>query len=424
MGVLDSVLVVGASLAGHATARALRAEGFDGRLTLVGGEPERPYDRPPLSKGFLAGTMTEADLALEPAGEDLQAEWLLGRRAVALDPAARRVTLADGRQLTADAVVLATGSGARRLPQAHPQRGRPPRTPADVPPRGGRPPRTPADEPLAGVHTVRDLADARALRAELVPGVRVVVVGAGFIGAEVASTLHGLGLDVTVVEAAAAPLGRQVRVGLGRVVAALHARHGVRLECGVPVAGLTGTERVTGVELVDGTVLPADVVVVGIGSHANTDWLVGSGLDAAGGVACSTTGATAAPGIWAVGDCAAWYDPARGTEHRLEHWTDALERPATLVKALLGRPTGPLRAPYFWSEQYGVMIQFAGRHLGGEEITIEAGSIDEGNVLASYRHDGVVVGVLGMNQPKLFTRLRKGLTPTPTSAAAEPQPVS
>jgi NADPH-dependent 2,4-dienoyl-CoA reductase/sulfur reductase-like enzyme len=241
--------------------------------------------------------------------------------------------------------------------------------------------------------------------------------------------VHGLGLDVTVVEAAPAPLAGPIGVELGLAVAALHERHGVRLECGVPVADLTGAGRVTGVALADGTVLPADVVVVGIGSHAATDWLLGCGLDVRGGVACSTTGATAAPGIWAVGDCAAWYDPVRGTEHRLEHWTDALERPATLVKAMLGRPTTPLRAPYFWSEQYGVMIQFAGRHLGGEQITIEAGSAEEGNLLATYRRPGPdgtaeVVGVLGMNQPKLFTRARRGLAPTPTSVPAEPQPVA
>lgn len=403
MVAFESVLVVGASLAGHATARALRAEGFDGRITLVGAEPERPYDRPPLSKGFLAGTATESELALESPAEDLQAEWVLGTPATELDVAARAVTLADGRRLSADAVVLATGSGARHLPHA-----------------------------LAGVHTLRNLADARALKAELVPGVRVVVVGAGFIGAEVASTVHGLGLDVTVVEAAAAPLAGPLGVELGLAVAALHERHGVRLECGVPVADLTGSGRVTGVALADGTVLPADVVVVGIGSHAATDWLTSSGLDVLGGVACSTTGATAAPGIWAVGDCAAWFDPARGTEHRLEHWTDALERPATMVKAMLGLPTTPLRAPYFWSEQYGVMIQFAGRHLGGEVVTIEAGSAEAGNLLATFRRPGPpgadgageVVGVLGMNQPKLFTRVRRGLAPTPTSVPAEPQPVA
>lgn len=396
MGVLDSVLIVGASLAGHATARALRAEGFAGRITLVGAEAERPYDRPPLSKGFLAGTTSEADLALEPGGEDLQAEWVLGTAASALDVGARTVTLADGRRLSADAVVLATGSGARHLPHA-----------------------------LTGVHTLRNLADARALKAELVPGVRVVVVGAGFIGAEVASTVHGLGLDVTVVEAASAPLAGPLGVELGLAVASLHERHGVSLECGVPVADLVGSGRVSGVALTDGTVLPADVVVVGIGSHAAVDWLTGCGLDVAGGIACSTTGATPAPGIWAVGDCAAWYDPVRGTEHRLEHWTDALERPTTLAKAMLGRPTSPLRAPYFWSEQYGVMIQFAGRHLGGEVVTIEAGSVEDGNLLATFRRTGPegtseVVGVLGMNQPKLFTRLRRSLAPTPTVLEREP----
>jgi len=400
MALLESVLVVGASLAGHATARALRSQGFDGRITLVGEERERPYDRPPLSKGFLAGRVEAADLALEAAGEDLQVEWLLGHAATALDVADTAVTLDDGRRLVADAVVLATGSRARRLP-------------------GGT-----AAHDLAGVHTVRNLADARALRAELLPGVRVVVVGAGFIGAEVASTVHGLGLEVTVVEAAPAPLSGPLGVELGLAVATLHARHGVHLECGVPVAGLLGRDRVTGVELVDGTVLPADVVVVGIGSMAATDWLASSGLDVVGGVACSSTGAVA-PGVWAVGDCAAWYDPVRGLPHRLEHWTDALERPVAMVRAMLGQSAGTARAPYFWSEQYGVMIQFAGRHLGGEQITIEAGSPATSDVFATYRRDGELVAVLGMNQPKLFTRARRSLPGTPLDRpSAVPQPVS
>lgn len=396
----ESVLVVGASLAGHATARALRSQGFDGRITLVGDEPERPYDRPPLSKAFLAGRLDVADIALESAGEDLGVEWVLGHAATGLDVAERRITLDDGHQLSAAAVVLATGSRARGL-------------------RGGT-----AGHPLAGVHTVRNLADARALRAELLPGVRVVVVGAGFIGAEVASTVHGLGLDVTVVEAAPAPLSGPLGVELGLVVAALHAAHGVHLECGVPVAGLLGTERVTGVELIDGTVLPADVVVVGIGSLPAVDWLQSSGLDLTGGVVCSSTGA-AAPGIWAVGDCAAWYDPVRGHPHRLEHWTDALERPVAMVRAMLGQPAGTARAPYFWSEQYGVMIQFAGRHLGGEQVAIEAGSAETADVFATYRRDGELVAVLGMNQPKLFTRARRSLPGTPLDLpSAVPQPVS
>jgi NADPH-dependent 2,4-dienoyl-CoA reductase/sulfur reductase-like enzyme len=402
---------VGASLAGHATARALRASGFAGPVTLVGEEPERPYDRPPLSKAFLAGRLEAADLALEASGEDLVAEWLLGVPAQALDVATRTVTLADGRRLSADAVVLATGSRARRLPQNS------------------------GSAPLAGVHVVRTLADARALREELVPGVRVVVVGAGFIGAEVASTAQSMGLAVTVVEAAPAPLAGPLGVELGLAVAALHERHGVHLECGVPVARLTGEGRVSGVELVDGTVLPADVVVVGIGSVPAVDWLVGSGLDVSAGVVCSSTGA-AAPGVWAVGDCSAWYDPVRGHAQRLEHWTDALERPVAMVKAMLGQPAGTLRAPYFWSEQYGVMIQFAGRHLGGEQVRIEAGSAATGDILATYRRPGAqgqdeVVAVLGMDQPRLFTRARRGLAATPVDPAvlpaltpAVPQPVA
>ena len=387
MSLPESVLVVGASLAGYSTARALRAHGFEGRITLVGAEDERPYDRPPLSKGFLAGRTPAAELELAPAGEDLGAEWHLGVTATGLDVGRRAVRLADGRELRADAVVLATGGRARRLPGP--------------------------GAAMAGVHTLRTVADARALQAELVPGARVVVVGAGFVGAEIASTARELGLAVTVVEAAPAPLAAPLGVELGLVVAALHERHGVRLECGVPVAELTGGDRVTGVALLDGTVLPADVVVVGIGSAPAVDWLAGSGLDLSGGVCCSAVG-QAAPGIWAVGDCSAWYDPSRGAPHHTEHWTDAFERPAVVARAMLGQPPGALRAPYFWSEQYGVMIQFAGQHTGGEHVVIEAGGVETGDVLATYRRprpDGSeqVVAVLGMNQPRLFTRVRRTL---------------
>jgi NADPH-dependent 2,4-dienoyl-CoA reductase/sulfur reductase-like enzyme len=193
----------------------------------------------------------------------------------------------------------------------------------------------------------------------------------------------------------------------------------VRLHCGIPVADLTGTAgRVTGVRLVDGTVLAADVVVVGVGAAPTVDWLTGSGLDLSVGVTCSASGATAIPGVWAVGDCAGWYDAIRGTEHRIEHWTDARDRPAVLVAAMLGHPPRRLRAPYFWSEQYDMKIQFAGWHLGGEEITIETGSAETGDLLALYRRNGVVTGVLGMNQPRLFNRYRKQL-PSPSPEPAE-----
>ncbi len=387
------MVIVGAGLAGHSTAKALRRQGFDGRVTLIGEEPHRPYDRPPLSKEFLAGTMSVADLTLEADGEDLEAEWLLGNPAVALDIAGRVVRLADGSAVHGDAVVIAAGSRARRLPAAPP-----------------------------GVHTVRTIADAVALRAELQPGARLAVIGAGFIGAEIASTASALGLQVTVLEAAPTPLAGPLGIEMGLVVAGLHERHGVRLRCGTPVAELTGTERVTGIRLADGEEIHADIVVAGIGAAAAVDWLTGSGIDLANGLVCDAVGATSAPGIYGVGDCSAWFDEVRGTHHRVEHWTDSRDRPAVMVAAMLGAaPAGGVtRAPYFWSDQYGVKIQFAGRRSGDEVVNIEAGSVEGADLLAVYRRGDQPVAVLGMNQPKLFTRWRKGLGSAALTTSAAP----
>ena len=391
MGQPRSVTIVGAGLAGHAAARALRAQEFPGAITMIGDEDEAPYDRPPLSKEFLAGAVTESDLALAGADEDLDLTWRLGTRAVGLDVAARTVRLADGSTVGADAVLVATGSRARTLPAA-----------------------------LAGVHTLRTLADARALRAELRPGRALVVIGAGFIGAEIAATAHGLGLEVTVVEAAATPLAGPLGPEMGAAVAALHRRHGVPLECGVPVLGLVGTDRVTGVRLADDRILPADLVVVGIGAEPAVDWLADSGLEVAGGLVCSAVG-RAAPGIYGVGDCSAWHDPVRGHPLRVEHWTDSRDRAAIAVTALLGGPARPpARAPYFWSDQYGVRIQFAGRRYGDEHVDIEAGGLDRDDLLAVYRRDGRPTAVLALNQPQQFMRLRKALVAVP----AEPAGVS
>ena len=395
MTALDSVLVVGASLAGHATARALRQQGFDGRLTLVGAEPERPYDRPPLSKEFLAGSLGEEHLHLEPPGESLDAEWLLGVRAEALDAHTRTVTLSDGSARSASAIVIATGSTARSLPTE-----------------------------LAGVHTLRTLPDARALQADLVPGARLVVVGAGFVGAEVAATAHSLGLDVTVVEAAPAPLSRQLGVEMGGAVAGLHAAHGVPLLCDAAVTGLVGHQRVEAVALADGRLLPADVVLVGIGASPAVEWLRTSGIDLSHGVVCDTRGAAGAPGIWAVGDCSAWYDPVLRRPNRIEHWTESRERPAHAVRALLGGHPGhssvadrtPLRAPYFWSDQYGVRIQFAGQREESDRLVIEDGSPDDADVLATWHRDGAMTAVLGLNQTRAFARLRKSLGRLPVAA--------
>lgn len=378
--------MVGASLAGLSAARSLRKQGYDGRLVVIGDEPHRPYDRPPLSKEFLAGAIGEADLALETDGEDLQAEWLLGMRAAGFDPGDRAVKLADGRSVRADGVVIATGATARMLP-------------------GG--------DGLAGVHTLRTLDDARALRADLAAGGRLVVIGGGFIGAEVASTAYGLGLDVTVVEAAPTPLAGPLGELMGAVVSTLHADHGVRLLCGVGVKGLSGTARVEAVLLEDGRRLPADTVVVGVGARPCVEWLDGCGVVLDNGVKCGADGRTSVSGLVAVGDCASWYDPVAGVHRRVEHWTGARERPDAAVAALLsgGAATpGVPKPPYFWSDQYGVRIQFAGHSAGADSVTVEEGLPDDRSFLAVYRRSGHPVAVLGMNQPRLFTRWRKQLS--------------
>ena len=382
---MRTVAVVGASLAGLSAARSLRKQGYDGRLVVIGDELHRPYDRPPLSKEFLAGTLGEADLALESDDEDLGVEWLLGARATGLDRADRAVRLADGREVRADGIVVATGAAARTLP---------------------------GSEGLAGVHVLRTLDDARALRDELARGGRLVVIGGGFIGAEVASTAYALGLDVTVIEAAPTPLAGPLGAEMGTLVSALHADHGVRLLCGVGVKGLGGETRVDTVLLEDGRSIPADTVVVGVGARPCVEWLEGSGIALDNGVKCGADGRSSLAGVVAVGDCANWYDPRSGAHRRVEHWTGARERPDAAVATLLAggavEPDVP-RPPYFWSDQYGVKIQFAGHAAGADTVTIEEGAADDRNVLAVYRRAGHPVAVLGMNQPRLFTRWRKQL---------------
>ncbi|MFF0015052.1 NAD(P)/FAD-dependent oxidoreductase [Streptomyces sp. NPDC005374] len=382
---MRTVAVVGASLAGLSAARSLRRQGYDGRLVVIGDELHRPYDRPPLSKEFLAGSLGETDLALESDEEDLRVEWLLGVRAVGLDGPQRAVRLADGSEVRADGVVIATGAAARTLP---------------------------GTDGLAGVHTLRTLDDARALRDELALGGRLVVIGGGFVGAEVASTAYALGLDVTVVEAAPTPLAGPLGETMGQIVSALHADHGVRLLCGVGVKGLSGESRVDAVLLEDGRSIPADIVVVGVGARPCVEWLAGSGIGLADGVTCGVDGRTSLAGVVAVGDCASWYDPRAGLHRRVEHWTGARERPDAAVTALLAGGAvepGVPRPPYFWSDQYGVKIQFVGHAAGADSVTIEEGARDDRNVLAVYRRSGHPVAVLGMNQPRLFMRWRKQL---------------
>lgn len=395
---MSAVTVVGASLAGLSAARALRAYGYDGRIQIVGAERYRPYDRPPLSKEFLRGAVAAEDLALESAEDRaLDLHWRLGHAAIGLDPADRAVVLDTGERLVGDGVVVATGAKARQFP-------------------GPR---------LTGVHTLRTLDDALELRARLLPGTRLVVIGAGFIGAEVASTARRLGLDVTVVEAAPVPLAGPLGEEMGRVCAALHAEHGVRLIAGAVDARPVGERRVRAVRLADGTELPADLVVAGIGSMPCVDWLIGSGLSIDGGVLTNERCGTAIPGVVAAGDCAVTQSRYAGGLLRTEHWTHAQQQPAVAAATLLGRdhqPTPLAGVPYFWSDQYGVRLQFAGHRRAGDIVEVIEGDLESRQFVAVYRRGGGpaarAVAVLAMNQSKPFARWRRELARSNAPALA------
>jgi NADPH-dependent 2,4-dienoyl-CoA reductase/sulfur reductase-like enzyme len=371
---MESVTIVGAGVVGHASAAALRAYGYTGRITVIGSERHRPYDRPPLGRGFLTGETTIGELALESPSEDLDADWLLGVPATALDAPTRTVTLASGRIVAADAVVIATGSAGRRFEQM---------------PRG--------------VHTLRTVEDALALREELLPGARMTVVGSGIVGLEVASTAHDLGLDVTVLGSTTDALCTAFGGTVAAAVHRLHTRRGTVMRTDLRVAELIGPGWVSGVRLTNGEEIGADVVLLDIGSVPLAGWLAGSALElvgAGGGVRCDDVGATSVPAIVAVGDCAAWFDPITGRHRRIPNWSDTRDRPGIAIAALLGvDPAAAHRPGRVASEQAGTRLDFAGRLRGVESVSIESGSVDTGDLVAIYRHEGAAVAVLGIDQP-------------------------
>jgi NADPH-dependent 2,4-dienoyl-CoA reductase/sulfur reductase-like enzyme len=362
---------------------ALREGGFSGSLTVIGAEPHLPYDRPPLSKHILAGTWELDRLPLAAVGVDhMDVEWRLGVPARALDLDTRTVELEDGSAVSFDGLVIATGSRVRTLP--------------------GQP-------DLAGIHTLRTLDDCLALRADLeaVPS-RVVVVGAGFIGAEVAATARQRGLEVTLLEALPVPLQRVLGDRMGSVCADLHRDQGVdvRLSTGVDAFVDDAKGRVAGVVLSDGTTLEADVVVVGVGVVPNTEWLEGSGLTIDNGVVCDET-CLAAPGVVAAGDVARWPNRRFGEVMRVEHWENAQEQGAHAARRLLGDTAPYEPVPWFWSDQYDRKIQLAGRSGPDDEVRIVDGSIDERRFVAVYGRAGRLVGVLGMNRPRPVIQYRQ-----------------
>jgi NADPH-dependent 2,4-dienoyl-CoA reductase/sulfur reductase-like enzyme len=381
-----SVAIVGMSLAGLRCAETLRRAGFDGRIDAIGAEEHLPYDRPPLSKELLAGKWEPDEIVLRKQGvDDLELEWRLGRRAVALDLATRRVELDDGDSVSFDGLVIATGSEPRRLPPA-------------------------MGSGLDGVFVLRTLDDALAIRGRLDAHPRVVVIGAGFIGAEAAATCRGRGLDVTVLEALPQPMVRGLGNEIGAVCAALHRDHGVDLRLGVSVEALEGDGRVERVRLADGSVIDADLVVVGIGVTPATGWLEGSGLPIADGVVCDET-VLAAPGVVVAGDAARWPNPLfDGESMRLEHWTNATEQGVAAAERLLAgdgvaQPFAPV--PFVWSDQYDVKIQSVGRFNADDELHVAHGTLEERRFVALFGRRGRLVGALGFGRPRQVMQYRR-----------------
>jgi 3-phenylpropionate/trans-cinnamate dioxygenase ferredoxin reductase subunit len=375
---LRSVVVVGGSLAGLRAAETLRREGFDGRLSVVGRERHRPYDRPPLSKEVLSGRRAPETISLRKpeAWEELEVDWRLGCEALSLDLDKRAVRLDGGEELGFDGLVIATGARPRTLS---------------------------GTAGLAGIHVLRSLDDCLALRDELERAPRVAVVGAGFIGAEVAATCRERGLQVTLLEALAAPLVRGIGPELGGLVAEVHRDHGVDVRCGVGVAGFEGKGRVSGVRLSDGSRVPAEVVVVGVGVVPETAWLEGSGLPLADGVLCDAACATPAEGVVAAGDIARWAHPGYERPIRLEHWTNAVEQGVAAAERLLAgaqgaKPFAPV--PYVWSDQYDLKIQIAGLPRGDCTLRIVDGSVRERRFVALFERGSQLVAAVGFGRAR------------------------
>lgn len=370
-----SVVIVGASLAGVRAAESLRHEGFSGRIVLVGDEVALPYDRPPLSKAVLEGSRPASSTLLrtESFYVEHEIELVLGTRVVRLLPDRASVELADGRTFVGNRVLLTTGARPR---------------PLDVP-----------GADLAGVHVLRTLDDAAALAGDLHPGARVVVIGAGFIGAEVAATARVLGCEVTMLERDSLPMGRVLGPQLGEYYAALHRAHGVEARYGVGVDVIEGRERVCAVRTADGIRYEADVVVVGVGSLPNVELAADAGLRVANGIVVDEMCRTSNPGVFAAGDVANFWSSVVGGRVRRESWQNAHDQGGAAAVAMLGRPAPYRESPWFWSDQYDHRMHWAGTPAATDEL-VWRGSVEDDGFCVFFRRDGVLTGAVGINRPK------------------------
>lgn len=371
------IVIVGGGLAAARTAEQLRRAEYSGPVTIVSDEVHLPYDRPPLSKEVLRAEVD--DVVLKPAEfyEENDITLRLGSAATTLDTDAQTVTLANGEVLSYDELVIATGLVPKRIPSL---------------------------PDLEGVRVLRTIEESLAMREHAGSVKRAVVIGAGFIGCEVAASLRKLGVAVTIVEPQPTPLASVLGTRIGELVARLHRAEGVDVRAGVGVSGISGSGHVEKVQLADGSELDADLVVIGIGSRPSTDWLEGSGVTVDNGVVCDVHGRTSAKNVWAIGDVASWQD-ASGHQVRVEHWSNVADQARVIVPALLGgEPPSAVVVPYFWSDQYDVKIQCLGEPEADDVVHVVE---DDGRkFLAYYERDGVVVGVVGGGMPGKVMKAR------------------
>jgi NADPH-dependent 2,4-dienoyl-CoA reductase/sulfur reductase-like enzyme len=370
-------VIVGGGLAGARTAEQLRRSEYTGAITMVSDEVHLPYDRPPLSKEVLRKEVDDTALKPREWYDEQNITLRLGSAAAALDTANQTVTLADGEVIGYDELVITTGLVPRRIP---------------------------AFPDLDGIRVLRSFDESMALREHATAAQRAVVIGAGFIGCEVAASLRSLGVDVALVEPQPTPLASVLGEQIGELVARLHRAEGVDVRLGVGVAEVRGQQKVDTVVLTDGTELRADLVVVGIGSHPATDWLADSGVEVDNGVICDETGRTSAPNVWALGDVASWRD-ATGHQARVEHWSNVADQARVVVPAMLGQEVpSTVVVPYFWSDQYDVKIQCLGEPEATD--TVHLVEDDGRKFLAYYERDGALVGVVGGGMPGKVMKAR------------------
>jgi len=370
-------VIVGGGLAAARTAEQLRRSEYTGRITIVSDEVHLPYDRPPLSKEVLRKEVD--DVALKPREwyDEKDITLRLGSAATGLDAAEQTVTLDDGTVLGYDELIIATGLVPRRIP---------------------------AFPDLEGIRVLRSFDESMALREHASAARRAVVVGAGFIGCEVAASLRSLGVEVVLVEPQPTPLAAILGEQIGELVARLHRDEGVDVRLGLGVAEVRGQGHVDTVVLTDGTELAADLVVVGIGSRPATEWLEGSGVEVDNGVICDEAGHTSAPNVWALGDVASWRD-STGHQARVEHWSNVADQARVVVPAMLGQDVpSAVVVPYFWSDQYDVKIQCLGEPEATD--TVHLVEDDGRKFLAYYERDGVLVGVVGGGMPGKVMKIR------------------